>query len=122
MKGRKWILGNNNVEELYEYKNLRVVKNYIASFSSNVEEYIDKTCKNAGILFSVNFDPYKVSPLVYIKFWRVAHKMTILDHPEQNLPQSPGHHPGGNTRNRKSMLAINGKHENLRCFKAWVLD
>ena len=32
MKERKWILGNDNVNELYEYKNLGVVKNYIGSF------------------------------------------------------------------------------------------
>ena len=43
MKERKWILDDDNVNELYEYKNLGVVKNYIGSFSSNVEENIDKT-------------------------------------------------------------------------------
>ena len=64
MKERKWILGNDNVNELYEYKNLGVVKNYIGSFSSNVEENIDKTRKKAGMLFSANFDRRKVNPLV----------------------------------------------------------
>ena len=60
-------MGNDNVNELYEYKNLGVVKNYIGSFSSNVEENIDK---KAGMLFSVNFDRPKVNPLAYIKLWR----------------------------------------------------
>ena len=65
-------MGNDNVEELYEYKKLGVVKNYIGSFSSNVEENIDKTRKKAGMLFSANFDSRKVNPLVHIKFWRQA--------------------------------------------------
>ena len=51
MKERKWILGNDNVNELYEYKNLGVVKNYIGSFSSNVEENIDKMCKKQECYF-----------------------------------------------------------------------
>ena len=72
MKERKWILGNDNVKELYEYKNLGVVENYIGSFSSNVEENIDKTRIKAGVLFSANFDRRKVNPLVYIKLWRQA--------------------------------------------------
>ena len=69
MKERKWILGNDNVKELSEYKNLGVVKNYIGSFSSNVEENIKKTGKKAEMLFSANFDRRKVYPLVYIKLW-----------------------------------------------------
>ena len=72
MKERKWILGNDNVKELYEYKNLGVVKTYVGSFSSNVEENIDKTRKNTEVLFSANFDHRKVNPLVYIKLWRQA--------------------------------------------------
>ena len=78
MKERKWILGNDNVEELYEYKNLGAVKNYIGYFSSNVEENIDKTRKKAGMLFSANFDRRKVNPLVYIKFWRLACLHSLL--------------------------------------------
>ena len=70
MKERKWILDNDNVKELYEYKNLGVVKNYIGSFSSNVE--IDKTRTEAEMLFSGNFDRCKVNSLVYIKLWRQA--------------------------------------------------
>ena len=52
MKERKWILCNYNVNELYEYKNLGVVKNYIGSFSSNVEENINKMCKSRNVIFS----------------------------------------------------------------------
>ena len=41
MKNR--VLGDTIVDELYEYKNLGVLKNYVCSFSSNVEDNIDKT-------------------------------------------------------------------------------
>ena len=51
MKEHKWILGNDNVNELYEYKNLGVVKNYIGSFSSNVEENMDKMHKKQECYF-----------------------------------------------------------------------
>ena len=47
MKEREWILGDGTVDELYEYKNLGVLKNYIGSFSSKVEDNIDKTRKKA---------------------------------------------------------------------------
>ena len=53
MKERKWIFGNDHVEEFFEYENLLVVKNYIGSSSSNVEENIDKTCKTSrNVIFS----------------------------------------------------------------------
>ena len=48
--------GDGTVDELYEYKNLGVLKNNIGSFSSNVENNIDKTRKKAGMIFSSNFD------------------------------------------------------------------
>ena len=64
----KWLLGNESVDELYEYKNLGVVKNYTDSFSSNVQDNIDKTRKKAGMIFSANFDRRKVNPLIYVKF------------------------------------------------------
>ena len=38
MNEREWLLGDESVDELYEYKNLDVVKNYTGSFSSNVQE------------------------------------------------------------------------------------
>ena len=72
MKVRNWTLGSESVSELYEYKNLGVVKNYIGSFSTNADENIEKTCKKDGMIFSSNFDRRKVSPLIYIKFWREA--------------------------------------------------
>ena len=56
MKERIWVLGGESVTELYEYKNLGVVKNYIGSFSTNTDDNIDKTRKKAGMLFSLNSD------------------------------------------------------------------
>ena len=47
----EWILGEETVDELYEYKNLGVLKNYIGSFSSNVEDNIEKTRSKAGMIF-----------------------------------------------------------------------
>ena len=78
MKEHIWVLGGESVAELYEYKNLRVVKNYIGSFSTNTDDNIDKIRKNAGMLFSSNFDRRKVNPLIYIKFWRQACLPTLL--------------------------------------------
>ena len=45
IKNRVWLLGDTMVDELYEYRNLSVLKNYVGSFSSNVEDNIDKTRK-----------------------------------------------------------------------------
>ena len=42
MKTREWILGGDTVDELYEYKNLGVLKNYVGFFSSNVDDNIEK--------------------------------------------------------------------------------
>ena len=69
---REWLLGETTVNELCEYKNLGVLKNYIGSFSSNVENNIEKTRKKTGMIFSSDFDRRKTNPLVYIKFWRQA--------------------------------------------------
>ena len=54
------------------------MKNYIGSFSSNVDENVEKTRKKAGILFSSNFDRRKVNPLIYVKFWRQACLPSLL--------------------------------------------
>ena len=78
MKEGTWLLGRESVAELYEYKNLGVVKNYIESFSTNSDDNIDKTRKKLGMLFSSNFDRRKVKPLIYIKFWRQACLPTLL--------------------------------------------
>ena len=78
MKERIWVLGDESVTRLYEYKNLGVVKNYIWSFSTNADDNIGKTRKKAGMLLSSNFDRRKVNPLIYIKFWRQACLPTLL--------------------------------------------
>ena len=78
MKERGWILGDDTVDELYEYKNLGALKNYIGSFSSNVEDNIDKTRKKGGMIFSSNFDHRKVNPFIYIKFWSQAYLHSLL--------------------------------------------
>ena len=74
MNERDWVLGNDSVAELYEYKNLGVVNNYIGSFSSNA----DKTRKKSSIIFSSSFDRRNINPLIYIKFWRQACLPTLL--------------------------------------------
>ena len=51
MKEREWALGDDTVEELYECKNLGVLKNHCGSFASNVSDNIDKTRKKAGMIF-----------------------------------------------------------------------
>ena len=58
------------MEELYKYKNLGVVKNYVGSFFSNIKDNIDKTRKKVRMIFSSNFDRRKVNPLIYVKCWR----------------------------------------------------
>ena len=76
MKRREWILGGEIVDELYEYKNLGVLKSYIGSFSLNVDDGVDdnieKTHSKAGMIFSSNLDRRKVTPLIFVKFWRQA--------------------------------------------------
>ena len=69
MKERDWILGDDTVGEHYDYKNFGALKNYIGSFFPNVEGNIDKTRKKARMIFSSNFDRFKVNPFIYIKFW-----------------------------------------------------
>ena len=78
MKNRVWLLGNTLIDEFHEYKNLRVVKNYAASFSSNVEDKIDKTRQKFGFIFASNFDRRKVNRLVYVKLWRQACLSSLL--------------------------------------------
>ena len=78
MNEHEWVLGNDSVDELYEYKNLGVVKNYIGSFSSSADENVDKTRKKVGIIFSSNVDLQKVNPLINIKFWKQACLPTLL--------------------------------------------
>ena len=78
MKEREWALNDKTVEELYEYKNLGVLKNYCGSFASNSSDNIDKTRKKAGMIFSSNVDRRKTNPLIYVKFWRQACLPSLL--------------------------------------------
>ena len=55
LKERTLVLGGESVAELYEYKNLSVVKNYIGSFSTNVDDNIDKTRKKPVCYFPRTF-------------------------------------------------------------------
>ena len=78
MKEREWIIGDDTVVRLCEYKNLGVLKNYICSFSSIVKDNTDKTRKKAGMVFSSNFDRRKVNPFIDIKLWSQAHLLSLL--------------------------------------------
>ena len=78
MRTREWILGGDTVDELYEYKNLEVLKNYIGSFSSNVDDNIEKTRNKAGMIFSSHLDRQKVNPVIYVKFWKKACLPSLL--------------------------------------------
>ena len=51
MKERIGVLGDESVTELYEYKNLGVVINYIGSFSTNADDNIIKTRKKPVCYF-----------------------------------------------------------------------
>ena len=55
-----------------------MLKNYVGSFFSNVEDNIDKTRKKVGLMFASNFDRRKVSPLVYVKLWKRACLPSLL--------------------------------------------
>ena len=77
-KNCEWLLGDTTADELYEYKNLGVMKNYEGSFSSNVEYNIDKTPKKVGLIFASNFDRRKVKPLIYVKLWKQACLQSLL--------------------------------------------
>ena len=52
------------MKELYEYKNLGVLKNYVGSFSSNVLDNVEKNSEKVEMLFSANFDCRKMNPFV----------------------------------------------------------
>ena len=78
MKTRGWVLCGDTVDELYEYKNLGVLKNYVGSFSSNVDDNIEKTLNKAGMIFSSHLDRRKVNPLTYVEFWRQACLPSLL--------------------------------------------
>ena len=64
MSERECKLGNDIVDEVCEYKNFGVLKNYVGSFCSNVTNNIEKTRKKGGMIFSSKFDRRKTNPLV----------------------------------------------------------
>ena len=75
---RVWKLGNDIVDEVYEYKDLGTLKNFVGLFSSNVTDNIEKTRKKAGMVFFSKFDRRKTNPLVYIKFCKQACLPSLL--------------------------------------------
>ena len=56
MKSHEWILGGEFVGELHEYKNLGVLKSCIGSFSSNVDDNIEKARSKVWMIFSYDLD------------------------------------------------------------------
>ena len=72
------LLGDTIEDELYEYKNLGLLKNYVGSFSSNVKDNIGKTLKNVGLIFASDLDHRKINPLVYVKPWTQACLPSLL--------------------------------------------
>ena len=52
------------MNELHEYKNLTVLKSYVNSFTSNVDDNIEKARKKAGMIFSCDFNGRKTNPLI----------------------------------------------------------
>ena len=45
------MLGDSVVDKLSQYKNLGVLKNYVSSFASNVDDNIEKARKKACMTF-----------------------------------------------------------------------
>ena len=72
MRECEWTSEDSVVGELFEYKNLGVLKNYVSSFASNVDDNIEKERKKFAMIFSSDFNCRKTSPLIYVKFWRQA--------------------------------------------------
>ena len=68
LKNREWLLSDTKVEEIYEYKNLGVLKNYVGSFSSNIDDNVDKTRRKVGMIFSSNLDRRKPIHLFMLSF------------------------------------------------------
>ena len=50
----------------------------MGSFSSNVEDNIDRTRKKVGLIFVSNFDRSKVNLLVYVNLWKQACLPSLL--------------------------------------------
>ena len=54
-----------NILNTLQCKNIGVLKNYIGSFFSNVDNNIENTLNKAGMIFSSNLDRLKVNPLMF---------------------------------------------------------
>ena len=79
MKNRVWLLRDTTVDdELHEYKNLGVLKNYVGSFSSNFEDNIYRTCQNVGLIFASIFGRCKVNLVVWMKLRKQACLPSLL--------------------------------------------
>ena len=70
MQEKSWTLVVETVDEMYEYKNLGIYKNYCGSFNANIDENIEKTRKKTGMIFSAIIDRHKTDPLIYVKYWK----------------------------------------------------
>ena len=79
MKNHMWLLRDTIVDdELHEYKNLGVLKNYVGSFSSNVKDNIHRTCKKVDLIFASDFDRCKVNLPVCMKLSKQACLPSLL--------------------------------------------
>ena len=58
--------------------NIKTVKTILAHSPPMQMKISKRLVKKSGIIFSSNFDRRKVSPLIYIKFWRQACVSTLL--------------------------------------------
>ena len=74
MREHEWMLGEFVVDELFEYKNLEVLKNYMSSFALNVDDNIEKVRHD----FSSDFNRRKRNLLVYVNFWKQACLPSLL--------------------------------------------
>ena len=69
---RMFFIDSSLTEEVKEYTNLEIYKNYCGSFATNIDENITKARKKAGMLFSDRSDRRRTDPLVYFKIWKQA--------------------------------------------------
>ena len=72
LKSLEWFLGDTKVKELYEYRYLGVFKIYVGSFSSNIDDNIDKTS-----WYDIFFQ-FRSSESESTYFWRQASLPTLL--------------------------------------------
>ena len=77
-KNRVWLLRDTIVDELYEYKNLDVLKNYVGSFPQMSKIISIEPAKKVGLIFASNFDRSRVNLLVYVKLWKQACLPSLL--------------------------------------------